>query len=508
MSRESDFLKRAYRANLSLFIQRSFSIVSPGDRYLHNWNIDCLAEYLTACKNREITRLCVNVPPRTLKSVSATVAFPAWLLGHNPSERIMTASYAQSLSHKHSQDTRFIMQSEWYKSLFPKTIIASDQNEKRKFMTTERGHRLAVSVGGSATGEGANFLIADDPLNPIQAASDVERKNANDWFSQTFLTRLDDKEFGVIIVIMQRLHQNDVSGMILKQGGYEHLCLPAVNDRTRTITIGKFHKEWKAGELLHPERLTEKVLDDTKLGMGSFSFAGQYMQRPVPEGGGIIKEDWWQRWEGKEPPPTHDIIQVYDTAFTEKTTNDYTARTTWGIFTSEDGEDNIILLERLKKRMEFPELLREAKESYVKYTKRKTGEHPLVLIEEKASGLPLIQEMRRTGLRVRGIKRNANSGDKVSRCHNITHVFENGRIWIPCNMVMIDDVKTFTPKPFAQEVIDECGIFPNGTHDDLVDTVIDAVAYLRKWREIRTDYDKEDVSEYNGENGKKKRYYS
>lgn len=508
MSREAEFLKIAYQANLGLFIRRSFSIVSPGDEYLHSWHIDCMAEYLTACKDREIKRLLINIPPRSLKSISATVAFPAWLLGDNPSETIMAASYARSLSQKHSQDSRFIMQSDWYKSVFPSTIIASDQNEKGKFMTTERGQRMAVSVGSAATGEGANILIVDDPTNPMQAASDVERQNANDWFSQTFVSRLNNKKDGVIIVIMQRLHEEDLSGMILRQGGFEHLCLPAVNDVKRTFSIGKNKKKiWEVGELLHPDRLSEEVLDNEKIRMGTFAYAGQYMQRPSPEGGGIIKEEWWQKWEGVEPPPTQDIIQVYDTAFTEKTTNDYSARTTWGVFESDNGEMNIILLERMNKRLEFPELLREAKDAYSKYTKKKRNEPPLVLIEEKATGLPLIQEMRKTGLRVRGIKRNAHSGDKVSRCHNITHIFENGRVWVPCNVTVVDGKKHYTPKPFAQEVIDQCSMFPNGSHDDLVDTVVDAVAYLRKYREIKTDFDKEDDPDFNNETGKKKRFY-
>lgn len=507
MSRESELLKRAYRANLSLFIQRSFSIVDAGTEYSHNWHVDAIAEHLTGCKNREIKRLIINMPPRSLKSVAVTVAFPAWLLGVDPTVKIMASSYSQSLSYKHSQDTRFIMQSDWYKAIFPETLLAKDQNEKGKFMTTARGQRMAVSVGSTATGEGGNFLIMDDPLNPQQAASDVERSNANDWFKQTFSSRLNNPKNDVIILVMQRLHENDVAGMLLAQGGWEHLCLPAVNDKTRTISIGMGKtKEWKAGELLHPDRLSQEVLDEKKKEMGSFAYAGQFLQLPVPEGGGIIKEKDWQHWKGKEPPKTTDIIQIYDTAFTEKTSNDYCARTTWGIFEAENGEENIILLERMNERMEFPELRRKAKESYRAYTK-KDGSVPLVLIEEKASGLPLIQEMKLTGMRVRGIKRNANSGDKVSRAHNVTHIFENGRVWVPCNMIEVDGKKTYTPKPWAQEVIDQCSIFPNGTHDDLVDTVVDAVAYLRRRHDVNVDGDRDDTPIVPYDSGKPKRYY-
>ncbi len=499
-------LKQLCRGSLSAFIQRSFGEVGNGE-YHHNWHIDAMSEYLTACYKRDIKRLVINVPPRSLKSISTTIAFPAWALGHNPKLEIMAASYSQDLSEDHSVACRKIMKSEWYRDIFPNTILAPDQNQKSKFNTTAGGARRATSIGGTSVGKGGNILIIDDALSPLQASSETERKNALNFVQHSWMTRLNDKKEDVSIVVMQRLHELDPAGFLLAQGGWEHLFLPAINDAKRTISIGRFTKEWAAGGYLDEERMGEETLNQIKIDLGSSSFACQYMQRPSPEGGGIIKDEWWQLWEGKEPPPTHDIIQVYDTAFTEKTTNDYCARTTWGIFEADNGEMNIILLERMNKRMEFPELLQEAKDAYIKYTKRKTGEPPLVLIEEKASGLPLIQELRKTGVRVKGIKRNANSGDKVSRCHNITHLFENGRIWVPCNMHEVDGKKHYTPKPFAAEVISQCSIFPNGAHDDLVDTVVDAVAYLRKWREIRTDYDKEEEPEYDNSSGKKKRYY-
>lgn len=501
MSRETEFLKLAYQSNLGLFIRRAFPIIDPGEEYSHNWHIDAIAECLTSCYRGELKRVVINMPPRSLKSISTTIAFPAWLLGKDPTLQIMAASYSQVLSLKHSRDTRLVMQSPWYNSIFPNTVIAKDENAAHKFVTTERGQRLAVSVTGSSTGEGGNFLIADDPLNPLQAASDIERENANRWFQQTFSSRLNNRKEGVIIVVMQRLHENDISGMLLGQG-WEHLCLPAVCDKKRTFSLGGGKtKEWKAGEFLHPERLSAEVLEEVKKEIGSFAYAGQYMQTPAPEGGGIIKEHWWQHWKGKKPPKTEYVLQVYDTAFTEKTTNDYCARTTWGIFTSEDGTPNLIMLERLNERLEFPELREEAKRSYREY------DPDIVLIEEKASGSPLIQEFRRAGLRVRGIPRNANSGDKQSRAHNVTVLFEQGVIWVPCNSIMVDEKEVFSPKPWAQEVIDSCSVFPNGAHDDLVDTVVDAVAFLRRYKDIRVGTDKEDEPNYKAESGKPKRYY-
>ena len=243
MSRESEFLKRAYKANLSLFIQRAFSDVGNGT-YHHNWHVDAIAEYLTACYRRDIKRLIINMPPRSMKSISVTVAFPAWLLGQNPKLEVMAASYSQDLSEDHSVLCRKLVQTDWYKTVFPKTKL--EECLKAKFTTTEGGARRATSLGGTSTGKGANFLILDDPLNPLQASSETERKNALNFIQQTWPSRLNDKKADVSIVVMQRLHENDPTGYLLAQGGYEHLCLPAINDRTRTITMGNFCKEWKA----------------------------------------------------------------------------------------------------------------------------------------------------------------------------------------------------------------------------------------------------------------------
>lgn len=505
ISREAAFLNEAYKCNLSYFIQRSFDYAGVGD-YHHNWHIDAIAEYLTACMRREIKRLIINMPPRSMKTISVSSAFPAWMLGHNPKLEIMTASYQQGVSDDASRKFTKIVSSSWYKALFPN--VEWVKNLESLMITSAGGKREATSLKGASTGKGGNFLILDDPLNPKQAASDKDREAAIDFVSSTWPSRLNNRKEDVSILVMQRLHQEDPTGYLLEGGGWEHLCLPAINDKKRTISIGNFHKEWAAGDLLDEVRLSKEILHEIREvdRMSSFQFAGQYLQLPVPDGGGIIKEESWQPWTGKKPPKTVDIIQVYDTAFTEKTTNDFCARTTWGVFEADDSEKNIILLERLNERMEFPALRVEAKRSYRDYTD-KDGNEPLVLIEEKASGLPLIQEMKLTGMRVRGIKRNSNAGDKISRAHNITHVFEGGRVWVPCNMIEVDGKLTYRPKPWAQEVIDQCAIFPNGTHDDLVDTVIDAVAYLRMRSSINIEGDRDDTPYEPRQTGKKKRFY-
>jgi predicted phage terminase large subunit-like protein len=465
------------------FLKGCFQIVSPLAVYEHNWHIDAMSEYITACVNKDITRLIINIPPRSLKSITCSIALPAWVLGRDPREQIIVSSYARSLSNKLSQDTRNVMQSKWYQEIFPNTIIAKDQNEKSKFMTTLRGHRMAVSVGSAVTGEGGNILIIDDPTNPMQALSDAERTRANEWFSGTFYPRLNDKrpKGGVIILIMQRLHQNDLTGYLIEQEGFEHLCLPAVNDKKKTISIGKFEKEWQVDELLNPTLLSNDALTELKRQLGVYNFAGQYLQKPSPPGGGIFKKEWWKLWSGDKPPKCHFLIQVYDTAFGEKETNDYTARTSWGIFTDDNDVDNIILLERFKQRVPYHELLAEAKKSFHEFKPN------LVLIEAKASGQSLIQDFKRLKLPVRDLQRGKhNGGDKIARAHNVSAVLQREIVWVPTVKIGYDDndEPILRPKRWAQEVIDECAMFPNVTHDDIVDTVIDAMQFLHNFRNI------------------------
>ena len=199
-------VQEAVRTDFSAFVAKCFGIVDPGGCYAHNWHIDCIAHHLEAVRQGEVQRLIINLPPRHLKSICVSVAWPAFLLGHNPAVRVLAASYATSLSVKHSLDTRLIIQSDWYRQLFPKTRLAKGQVEKQKFVTTQRGFRLATSVGGSVTGEGGDILIVDDPLKPLHAESALLRKLANRWFDHTFSTRLNDRLRGGIVVVMHDLN--------------------------------------------------------------------------------------------------------------------------------------------------------------------------------------------------------------------------------------------------------------------------------------------------------------
>ncbi len=282
--------------DFSLFLRRVMQTIAPGARYLPNWHLGAIAAHLDACAAGEMTRLIINMPPRMLKSTVVSVAWPAWLLGQDATTRIMAASYAQGLASKLSQDCRLVMQAPWYQRVFPETVLCPHQNEKEKFATTRRGYRFATSVGGTATGEGGRILIVDDPLNPLQASSHIQRQAVNDWFDHTFASRLDDKQRGAIVLVMQRLHVEDLSGYLLQRGGWEHLCLPAIAPERTTITCGEYSYTREAGEALHPLREPLPLLERTKKELGSSHFNAQYQQQPLKLQDALVKPAWFPRF--------------------------------------------------------------------------------------------------------------------------------------------------------------------------------------------------------------------
>lgn len=286
----------AAKTDFCSFLRMVVATVSPGVKYQHNWHIEAIEAHLHACARGEIRKLIINMPPRMLKSITVSVAWPAWLLGQDAKTRIMVASYAQSLSVKHSLDTRLVMQSPWYRDIFPDTQLAHDQNEKDKFVTTKRGHRIATSVGGAATGEGGNILIVDDPLNPLQAKQRSMREAANQWFDHTFATRLDDKRNGAMVVVMQRLHAEDLSGYLLKKQGWTLLSLPAIAPVDSEIACRGFRYVRKQSEVLHAAREDVHMLEEMKRELGSANFNAQYQQAPLGEDEGMIKLSWFGRY--------------------------------------------------------------------------------------------------------------------------------------------------------------------------------------------------------------------
>lgn len=454
--------KMALHEKLPLFTHQVFNTVSPGTQYLSNWHIDLICEYLIACQKREITRLIINIPPRFMKSIAASVAFPAWLLGHDPKTQIMCASYGQRLSEKFSIDSRLIVTSPWFKQVFPKCELLSDQNTKAKFMTTERGYRIATSIGGSVTGSGADFLIVDDPLNADQANSVVALENANNWFDQVFSTRLNDPKKGVIIIIMQRLHENDLSGHLLaKEAGWEHLKIPLIAEKTEIIQKGNFYKERQEGDLLHEDRIGEKEVKRLQIELGAYGFAGQYQQTPSPSGGGIFRKEWLQFYDNVNLATLNKYIFI-DPANAKKKTSDYTAIIIVGI-----GEDkNIYILDIIRDRLDVKEREDILFDLHRKY-------NPLGVIYEKygmqcdADWIKYAMERRNYRF---GITEVGGTLDKVSRISRLDALFARGQIWLPKTLYktnhenkLINLIETFIHEEYLP--------FPLGLHDDMMDAM-------------------------------------
>jgi predicted phage terminase large subunit-like protein len=442
------------RHDLSSFIEKSFHTVNPTTKFLGNWHLDVIAAALEEATQGKIKRLIINMPPRSLKSLCVSVAWPAWILGNDPSARIMAASYSQSLSLKHSLDTRLVMNALWYRKMFPHLVLAHDQNEKAKFTTTRRGFRFATSVGGTATGEGGNILIVDDPLNPMQAASDTLRQAALDWFDQTFMSRLDDKQRGVIVIVMQRLHEDDLTGHLLKKGKiWEHLCIPAIGQARQVYSYGSVKFIRKAGEILHSGRENKKLLEQARLELGSYAFAAQYQQQPVPMEGTMMHPEWLRYYEhiGVE---NACIMQSWDTAIKTGRKNDFTVCTTWA-----EIDHSFYLLDVIQRKMEYPDLKKSLLLAAEKW-------HPhAILIEDKASGQSLLQDMKReTALPVIAIRP---IQDKITRFASVTALFESGRVLLPKNAVWRAEYET------------ELLAFPNSAHDDMVDSTSQYLAYVR-----------------------------
>lgn len=480
------------RTDLAAFIEKTFKIVSPGEEYLHNWHIEAISEYLLACERGEINRLIINIPPRSLKSVSVTVSWPAWLLGQDPSRKIMAASYSGLLSVKHSVDCRHLIESPFYQKLFPKTRLADDNNQKTKYITTARGHRIATSVGGTSTGEGGNFLILDDPHSAAEAQSKKIRESQLAWYDQSWSTRLNDKKHGVQVVVMQRLHEKDMTGHLLELGNWEHLCLPAIAPTNRTISIGKFKKEIKAGDILHEDREDKKSLDLLRRQMGTYAFAGQYMQTPAPEGGGIFKREWIKLFPRSKPLPKFEfIIQSYDTALSEQTSADFTAFLALGIYDSGKEGMKALLLDAWQEQIAYPDLRRKARQEFqTRYGEGEGRKTDLIIVEKKGSGISLLQDLRK--LKLPFHEYNPGKADKVQRAHIVSYLIENGLLEFPESERSVG--RTYE---WAEEIIEQLTTFPNAEHDDYVDALTQALRYFRDadWLSVPEDPEEEDYED-------------
>jgi hypothetical protein len=328
------------RSDLMSFTERSFYELNPQTDFIPGQYIELLASTLEKCRKGTIKRLIINMPPRTLKSLATSVAFPAWLLGQDPAMEIICASYGQDPADKHVLDCRKLMTSAFYRGLFPGTFLSHDKQSVNDFVTTAHGFRLSVSVGGPLTGRGADIIILDDVMKPEDALSEARRKSGNEWYRTTLLSRLNNKKDGVIIIVMQRLHEDDLVGNVLESGeDWEVLSLPAIAKKDEVYAIesplGNYTYRRNAGEALHPERDSVETYQKIREEVGNYVFQSQYQQDPTAPEEGMINREWIKSYEQAPPLNNMMIIQSWDTASNCGELNDYSVCTTWGLYNTD-----------------------------------------------------------------------------------------------------------------------------------------------------------------------------
>ena len=440
-------------SNFKEFVIKVFQYLNPATDFLDNWHIDYLVESLSQIENGEIKRLVINVPPRSLKSTIISVAWPAWILAQNPAKRIIVASYSSSISVKLSEECRLIMESAWYKNLYPESAIIKGRNKKDKFYTQANGFRFATSIAGTLTGEGADILIVDDPQTPMHAESQKRREVAVCWFDQTFTSRLNDKKKGAIVVIMQRLHQQDLSAHLLKKGIWKHIKIPAVADSEEDYQIGKFSYHRTAGELLHTAREDVAEIENAKLELGAYAFSAQYQQEPISASSKVFSMSWIKRYSLNNDYAFELIYQSWDTAYHAGISADYSVCTTWGILGSD-----IYLLHVCRTKRSYPDLKSKVLSLWEDYTPN------MVLIENKSSGQSLIEDLRKSPLKIKGINP---TKDKLTRFIAVTPFFESGKIYLPDHSSWLAEFET------------ELSNFPDTKHDDQVDSMTQFLNWYR-----------------------------
>ena len=437
-----------------------------------------IAEKFQQLKDKKLKRLIVNMPPRHTKSEFASYLLPAWIMGHAPKTKIIQATHTGELAFRFGRKVRNLMDHEDYKRVFTNVELSQDSKAAGRWETNHGGEYFATGVGGAITGRGADLLIIDDPHSEQDALSETAFDNAYEWYTSGPRQRLQPG--GIIVIVMTRWSTKDLTGRLvgaqkeIKADQWEIIEFPAIFPNSGNPIWPEY---WKKDELL-----------SVKASLNEQKWQAQWQQAPTSEEGSIIKREWWMKWESKTPPNNiQHIIQSYDTAYSKKETADYSAITTWGVFTSEaDGKVYLILLDAVKGRWEFPELKRKALAKYKQY------EPETIIIEAKASGLPLTHELRQVGIPVTNFTP-SKGNDKQVRVNAVAPVFEAGQVWVP-------------DERWAQEVIEECAAFPFGDNDDYVDSTTQAVLRFRQGNFVTLpdDYWEEPrVPDYMGE----ERYY-
>jgi predicted phage terminase large subunit-like protein len=420
-----------------------------------------IADKFNDLANGKIKRLIINMPPRHTKSEFGSFLLPAWMVGRKPNLKIIQSTHTTELAIRFGRKAKTLMDSPEYKECFP-TRLREDSQAAGKWETEQGGEYYAAGVGSAITGRGADLLIIDDPHSEQDALNMTSMERAYEWYTSGPRQRLQPG--GAIVLVMTRWNMKDLTGMLLKSqkslksDKWELIEFPAILPSNKPV----WPEYWKLDEL-----------EGVKASLSVGKWNAQWMQNPTSEEGSLIKREWWRKWDRDYIPKLQHVIQSYDTAFLKKESADYSAITTWGVFQeSVDSAPNLILLDAIKERLEFPELRKKAKEQY-DYWKPET-----VVVEAKASGLPLTYELRKMGIPV--INYTPSKGnDKHARVNAVAPLFESGQIWAP-------------DEKFAEEVIEECASFPYGDHDDLVDSMTQAVMRFRQGGFIGHPEDEQD----------------
>tara|TARA_R100001509_G_scaffold32004_1_gene16991 strand:+ start:9763 stop:11229 length:1467 start_codon:yes stop_codon:yes gene_type:complete len=431
-----------------------------------------IAKKFEAIANKKIKRLIVNMPPRHTKSEFASYLFPAWMMGREPRLKIIQTSHTAELAQRFGRKVRNLIDTQDYQNIFPGMELSADSKAAGRWETNQGGEYFSAGVGGAITGRGADLLIIDDPHSEQDALSATALENAWEWYSSGPRQRLQPG--GAIVIVMTRWNTKDITGELIKAQGqpkadqWEVIEFPAIMPSDKPV--------W-------PEYWQKEELESVKASISLAKWNAQWQQNPTAEEGAIIKREWWQPWESSKMPGLAHVIQSYDTAFSKKETADYSAITTWGIFCPDEKTPNIILLDMKKGRWDFPEMKEVAYDSY------KYWEPESVVIEAKASGTPLTQELRMRGIPVINFTP-SKGNDKLSRVNSVAPLFQSGVVWYP------------EGEAWAEELIEECAAFPYGEYDDLVDSTTQALMRFRqgRWIELSDDFDDEPI-------GRKKREY-
>lgn len=458
MTDRARLLRALLREDLYAFLERSFLELEPGTAFSPNWHYQHLCHKLMQVSRGEVKRLIINVPPRSGKSLLASVAWPMFVMGYDPTRRLMCVSHTEALAREFSINRRTLAQSSWYRRLFPEMQLNSPRPRDLELRTTQHGYVYAAGVGGAVLGRGADLIIVDDPIKALAALSKAERRRVAEFYDNTLVTRLNDKIHGAIVIVMQRLHEEDLVGHVLERGQWEVVTLPAIARQESAYplssTPGHTHVR-RAGEVLHGAREPLDKLEETRRAQGSLTFEAQYQQQPTPAGGLVIRRDWL-RWYDEPPEQFDRIVVSWDTASTLKEENDYSVGTVWGAV----GLD-FYLLDVVRSRLEAPDLRRRI------VALSELHRADATLMEDTELGRALTQDLRQTQ-RLRLLLQRPQY-DKEARLLAQSARFEAGQVHLPHEA------------PWLGEYVDELLAFPNAKHDDQADSTSQALAYLTRW---------------------------